>query len=94
MLWFGKDVAFAGVFRCRPNLQSECGADTVFNAPISEQGIVGAAIGMAAEGTRPVVEIQFADYDFPAVDQIINEASRPTCANLGGMVIRIPCGGS
>lgn len=96
---FGEDVAFGGVFRCTMGLQSEFGPDRVFNTPISEQGIVGAAIGMAAEGARPVVEIQFADYVFPAFDQIINEASKfryregHTGANLGGMVIRMPCGG-
>ena len=99
VLCFGEDVAFGGVFRCTVNLQSEFGPDRVFNTPISEQGIVGAAIGMAAEGARPVVEIQFADYVFPAFDQIVNEASKfryregHTGANLGGMVIRMPCGG-
>ena len=99
VLCFGEDVAFGGVFRCTMNLQSEFGSDRVFNTPISEQGIVGAAIGMAAEGARPVVEIQFADYVFPAFDQIVNEASKfryregHTGANLGGMVIRMPCGG-
>ena len=99
VLCFGEDVAFGGVFRCTMNLQSEFGDDRVFNTPITEQGIVGAAIGMAAEGARPVVEIQFADYVFPAFDQIVNEASKfryregHTGANLGGMVIRMPCGG-
>lgn len=99
VLCFGEDVAFGGVFRCTMNLQDEFGPDRVFNTPISEQGIVGAAIGMAAEGARPVVEIQFADYVYPAFDQIINEASKfryregHTGANLGGMVIRMPCGG-
>ncbi|KIY02077.1 uncharacterized protein Z520_02215 [Fonsecaea multimorphosa CBS 102226] len=99
VLCFGEDVAFGGVFRCTLNLQSEFGPDRVFNTPITEQGIVGAAIGMAAEGAKPVVEIQFADYVFPAFDQIVNEASKfryregSTGANLAGMVIRMPCGG-
>ncbi|KAK5224836.1 hypothetical protein LTR47_001556 [Exophiala xenobiotica] len=99
VLCFGEDVAFGGVFRCTMDLQSEFGPDRVFNTPITEQGIVGAAIGMAAEGAKPVVEIQFADYVFPAFDQIVNEASKfryregATGANLGGMVIRMPCGG-
>ncbi|EXJ79920.1 2-oxoisovalerate dehydrogenase E1 component, beta subunit [Capronia epimyces CBS 606.96] len=99
VLCFGEDVAFGGVFRCTMNLQDEFGPDRVFNTPITEQGIVGAAIGMAAEGARPVVEIQFADYVFPAFDQIVNEASKfryregATGANLAGMVIRMPCGG-
>lgn len=99
VLCFGEDVAFGGVFRCTMDLQSEFGPDRVFNTPITEQGIVGAAIGMAAEGLKPVVEIQFADYVYPAFDQIINEAAKfryregETGGNLGGMVIRMPCGG-
>ncbi|KAL2836405.1 thiamine diphosphate-binding protein [Aspergillus pseudoustus] len=76
VLCFGEDVAFGGVFRCTTRLQAEFGSDRVFNTPLTEQGIVGAAIGMAAEGRKPVVEIQFADYVFPAFDQIINEASK------------------
>jgi 2-oxoisovalerate dehydrogenase E1 component beta subunit len=99
VLCFGEDVAFGGVFRCTMDLQSEFGPDRVFNTPIVEQGFVGAAIGMAAEGMKPVVEIQFADYVFPAFDQIVNEASKfryregATGSNLGGMVLRMPCGG-
>lgn len=99
VLCFGEDVAFGGVFRCTTGLQNEFGPDRVFNTPITEQGIVGAAIGAAAEGMKPVVEIQFADYVFPAFDQIVNEACKfryregLTGANLGGMVIRMPCGG-
>ncbi|KAK5095934.1 hypothetical protein LTS08_007815 [Lithohypha guttulata] len=99
VLCFGEDVAFGGVFRCTMGLRTEFGDARVFNTPITEQGIVGAAIGMASEGARPVVEIQFADYVFPAFDQIVNEASKfryregRTGANLGGMVIRMPCGG-
>ena len=99
VLCFGEDVAFGGVFRCTMDLQSEFGEDRVFNTPITEQGFVGAAIGAAAEGMKPVVEIQFADYVFPAFDQIVNEASKfryregSTGGNLGGMVIRMPCGG-
>jgi 2-oxoisovalerate dehydrogenase E1 component beta subunit len=99
VLCFGEDVAFGGVFRCTMGLQSEFGEDRVFNTPITEQGFVGAAIGAAAEGMKPVVEIQFADYVFPAFDQIVNEASKfryregSTGGNLGGLVIRMPCGG-
>jgi 2-oxoisovalerate dehydrogenase E1 component beta subunit len=99
VLCFGEDVAFGGVFRCTMGLQKEFGPDRVFNTPITEQGIVGAAIGAAAEGMKPVVEIQFADYVFPAFDQIVNEACKfryregSTGGNLGGLVIRMPCGG-
>ncbi|KAJ5096630.1 hypothetical protein N7456_007351 [Penicillium angulare] len=99
VLCFGEDVAFGGVFRCTSGLQSEFSPERVFNTPLTEQGIVGAAIGAAAEGRKPVVEIQFADYVFPAFDQIVNEASKfryregATGSNLGGMVIRMPCGG-
>ncbi|KAL2845112.1 thiamine diphosphate-binding protein [Aspergillus pseudodeflectus] len=99
VLCFGEDVAFGGVFRCTAGLQAEFGPDRVFNTPITEQGIVGAAIGAAAEGMKPVAEIQFADYVWPAFDQIVNEASKfryregTTGANLGGLVIRMPCGG-
>ena len=99
VLCFGEDVAFGGVFRCTMDLQSEFGGDRVFNTPLTEQGIIGTAIGAAAEGMKPVVEIQFADYVFPAFDQIVNEASKfryregATGGNIGGLVIRMPCGG-
>ncbi|KAJ4311033.1 hypothetical protein N0V84_010647 [Fusarium piperis] len=99
VLCFGEDVAFGGVFRCTTGLQNDFGPHRVFNTPITEQGIVGAAIGAAAEGMKPVVEIQFADYVFPAFDQIVNEAAKfryregKTGSNVGGLVIRMPCGG-
>jgi 2-oxoisovalerate dehydrogenase E1 component beta subunit len=75
-LVFGEDVSFGGVFRCSMNLASEFGPDRVFNTPLSEQGIVGFAIGAALQGMRPIAEIQFADYVFPAFDQIVNEAAK------------------
>lgn len=99
VICYGEDVGFGGVFRCTIGLQEEFGRDRVFNSPITEQGMVGVAIGAAAEGLRPVVEIQFADYVFPAFDQIVNEASKfryregSSGANLSGLVIRMPCGG-
>jgi 2-oxoisovalerate dehydrogenase E1 component beta subunit len=99
VLCFGEDVEFGGVFRCTTGLRDEFGGDRVFNTPITEQGAVGMAIGLAAESMKPVVEIQFADYVFPAFDQIVNEAAKfryregSTGGNLGGLVIRMPCGG-
>ena len=69
---FGQDVGyFGGVFRCTEGLQSKYGTSRVFDAPISESGIVGVAVGMGAYGLRPVAEIQFADYVYPATDQIV-----------------------
>lgn len=99
VLCFGKDVAFGGVFRCTTGLQAEFGPHKVFNTPLTGQGIVGAAIGAASEGRKPVVEIQFADYVFPAFDQIVNETAKFRCregttgSNLGGMVLQMPTGG-
>ena len=74
---FGEDVGyFGGVFRATDGLQKKYGAHRCFDTPISEGGIVGAAIGMGAYGMRPVVEIQFADYIYPAFDQLTSEAAR------------------
>lgn len=67
---FGEDVAFGGVFRCTVNLRERFGKHRVFNTPLSEQGIAGFAIGMAAMGFTPIAEMQFADYIFPAFDQV------------------------
>ena len=99
VLLFGEDVAFGGVFRCSVDLQTEFGSERVFNTPLSEQGIVGFGIGAAAEGMKAVAEIQFADYVFPAYDQLVNEAAKfrfregNTGGNIGGLVVRMPCGG-
>ena len=77
VLVFGEDVGyFGGVFRCTDGLQAKYGDQRVFDAPISEGGIVGVAVGMGAYGLRPVAEIQFADYFYPASDQIVSEAAR------------------
>lgn len=74
---FGEDVGyFGGVFRVTDKLQEKHGLQRCFDAPISEGGIVATAIGMAAEGLRPCVEIQFADYILPAYDQLVSEAAR------------------
>ncbi|HET9977595.1 MAG TPA: alpha-ketoacid dehydrogenase subunit beta [Burkholderiaceae bacterium] len=95
---YGQDVGyFGGVFRCTEGLQAKYGRTRVFDAPISEGGIVGSAIGMAAYGLRPVVEVQFADYFYPAMDQIVSEAARLRYRSAGDfsapLVIRMPCGG-
>lgn len=99
VLVFGEDVAFGGVFRCSMNLAESYGAQRVFNTPLTEQGIIGFAIGAAAEGMRPVAEIQFADYVYPAFDQLVNEAAKMryregrTGRSAGGLTVRMPCGG-
>ncbi len=95
---FGQDVGFfGGVFRCTAGLQEKYGKNRCFDSPISELGIVGTAIGMAAYGIKPVVEIQFADYFYPAYDQIASEAARLRHRSAGDftcpMVIRMPTGG-
>ncbi|CAK7262818.1 hypothetical protein SEPCBS119000_000178 [Sporothrix epigloea] len=98
VLLFGEDVAFGGVFRCSMNLKDTYGDERVFNTPLSEQGIVGFAIGAAAEGMRPIAEIQFADYVYPAFDQIVNEAAKfryrdgTNGRHVGGLTVRMPCG--
>ena len=95
---FGEDVGyFGGVFRCTSGLQKKYGRHRCFDAPISENGIIGAAIGMAAFGLRPCVEIQFADYIYPGYDQLVSEAARIRHRSNGDftvpMVVRMPTGG-
>ena len=95
---FGQDVGFfGGVFRCTQGLQERFGIERCFDTPISEDGIVGVAIGMAAYGLRPCVEIQFADYMYPAYDQIVSEAARLRYRSAGDftapITIRMPTGG-
>jgi 2-oxoisovalerate dehydrogenase E1 component beta subunit len=68
---FGEDVAFGGVFRCSLDLKDKFGPARVFNTPLTEQGIAGFAAGLAAVGTTAIAEIQFADYIFPAFDQVL-----------------------
>jgi 2-oxoisovalerate dehydrogenase E1 component beta subunit len=95
----GEDVSFGGVFRCSADLATDFGGQRVFNTPLCEQGIIGFAIGAAAQGLRPVAEIQFADYVYPAFDQLVNEAAKmryragSTNMDCGGLVVRMPCGG-
>jgi 2-oxoisovalerate dehydrogenase E1 component beta subunit len=95
---FGQDVGFfGGVFRCTRGLQKQFGQSRCFDAPINESGIVGAAVGMAANGLRPCVEIQFADYMYPAYDQIVSEVARLRYRSAGDftapLTIRMPVGG-
>lgn len=95
---FGEDVGyFGGVFRCTEGLQAKYGKTRVFDTPISEGGIVGVAVGMGAYGLRPVAEIQFADYFYPASDQLVSEAARLRFRSAGDftapMTVRMPCGG-
>ncbi|ULJ74913.1 alpha-ketoacid dehydrogenase subunit beta [Rhizobium gallicum] len=95
---FGEDVGyFGGVFRCTQGLQAKYGKTRCFDTPISESGIVGTAIGMAAYGLKPCVEIQFADYMYPAYDQITQEAARIRYRSNGdftcSIVLRMPTGG-
>ncbi|NND01953.1 MAG: tungsten formylmethanofuran dehydrogenase [Acidimicrobiia bacterium] len=96
---FGEDVADpkGGVFKATQGLTDEYGVDRAFNAPLAESLIVGAAIGMAAAGGRPIAEIQFADFIHPAFDQIVSEAARIHYRSNGRwscpLVIRVPYGG-
>ncbi|XP_076673439.1 branched chain keto acid dehydrogenase E1 subunit beta isoform X1 [Andrena cerasifolii] len=94
---FGEDVGFGGVFRCTLNLQKEFGQDRVFNTPLCEQGIAGFGIGLAVAGVTAIAEIQFADYIFPAFDQLVNEAAKFRYRSggefdCGKLTLRTPCG--
>src|SRR4051794_32712039 len=94
----GEDVGkFGGVFRATTGLHDEFGPDRVFDTPLAEAGIIGSAIGMALYGLRPVPEIQFADFIYPAYDQIVNELAKFRYRSGGQypcpVVIRTPYGG-
>jgi pyruvate dehydrogenase E1 component beta subunit len=94
----GEDVGkFGGVFRATNGLFDEFGPDRVIDTPLAEAGIIGAAIGMALYGLRPVPEIQFADFIYPAYDQIVNELAKFRYRSGGQypapVVIRTPYGG-
>src|SRR5215471_517555 len=94
----GEDVGyFGGVFRVTDGLQRKYGEHRVLDTPIAEGAIVGAAIGMGVNGLRPVAEVQFADYIYPAYDQIVSELARLRYRSAGDffapVTIRTPCGG-
>lgn len=98
VLVMGEDVGyFGGVFRCTEGLYEKYGAHRALDMPIAEGGIVATAIGMGVNGLRPVVEIQFADYIYPAFDQIVSELARLRHRSGGEysapVTIRTPCGG-
>lgn len=94
----GEDVGyFGGVFRATAGLQAKYGKTRAFDTPITEIGIIGVSIGMAAYGLRPVPEIQFADYIYPALDQLVSEAARLRYRSNGDftapITVRSPYGG-
>jgi 2-oxoisovalerate dehydrogenase E1 component beta subunit len=94
----GEDVGyFGGVFRATAGLQKKYGKNRVFDTPISEGGIIGVAVGMGAYGLRPVPEIQFADYIYPGLDQLVSEAARlryrSAAEFIAPMTVRSPFGG-
>ncbi|HUW91760.1 MAG TPA: alpha-ketoacid dehydrogenase subunit beta [Bacteroidales bacterium] len=95
---YGEDVGFeGGVFRVTEGLQKKHGVERVFDSPLAESGIVGTAVGMAVAGLRPVVEMQFCGFIYPAFNQIISHVSRMHNRSRGRhkvpMVIRLPYGG-
>jgi 2-oxoisovalerate dehydrogenase E1 component beta subunit len=94
----GQDIGyFGGVFRCTHGLQAKHGEHRVLDTPIAEGGMVGTAVGMGVNGLRPVVEIQFADYIYPAIDQIVSQLAKLRHRSAGSfwapVTIRAPCGG-
>lgn len=98
LVTFGEDAgSFGGVFRVTQGLQEAFGEERCFDSPLAEQGIVGFGIGMAQNGLKPICEIQFADYVFPAYDQIVNELAKMRYRTAGQyttpLIIRMPYGG-
>jgi 2-oxoisovalerate dehydrogenase E1 component beta subunit len=98
VLVLGEDVGLdGGVFRATEGLLKTFGPDRVFDTPLAEAGIVGLSVGLAAQGFRPVAEIQFTGFIYPAIDQLANHASRLRTRTRGRLtcplVVRSPCGG-
>jgi 2-oxoisovalerate dehydrogenase E1 component beta subunit len=98
VLIMGEDVGkLGGVFRVTDGLQKDFGEDRVIDTPLGESGIIGTAIGLALRGYRPVCEIQFDGFVYPAFDQIVSQLAKMHFRSLGQLelpvVVRIPCGG-
>jgi len=96
---FGEDVGVeGGVFRVTSGLQKKYGEERVFDTPLAESALVGAAVGMGVKGMRPVVEIQFSGFVYPAMNQVVSHATRMRFRSRGKystpMVIRMPYGGN
>merc|ERR1740129_2205168 len=91
----GEDVGFGGVFRCSMGLREKYGAERVMNTPLCEQGIAAFAVGLSVAGYKAIAEMQFADYSFPAFDQVVNEIAKFRYRNVrggaGNIVMRMPC---
>src|SRR5262249_45467692 len=98
VLIMGEDVGkLGGVFRVTDGLQKDFGEDRVADTPLAESGIIGTAIGLALRGYRPVCEIQFDGFVYPAFDQIVSQLAKMHARSLGAVrlpvVVRIPVGG-
>lgn len=97
-LLYGQDVGhrLGGVFREAATLAQKFGSERVFNTPIQEAFIVGSTVGMSATGLKPIVEVQFADYIWPGLNQLFTEVSRSNYLSFGkwpvSMILRVPCG--
>ncbi|MGI8653331.1 MAG: alpha-ketoacid dehydrogenase subunit beta, partial [Geodermatophilaceae bacterium] len=98
VLLMGEDIGkLGGVFRITDGLQKDFGEDRVIDTPLAESGILGTAVGLAMRGFRPVVEIQFDGFVYPAYDQIVCQVAKLHARSRGrlpmSIVIRIPFGG-
>ena len=98
VLVFGEDVGFnGGVFRVTEGLQKKYGEKRVFDTPLAESALVGISIGMSIQGLKPIAEIQFDGFTYPAFDQLISHASRMRTRSRGKfscpLVVRAPYAG-
>ncbi len=98
VLIMGEDIGkLGGVFRVTDGLQKDFGEDRVFDTPLAESGIIGTAIGLAIRGYRPVCEIQFDGFIYPAYDQIVSQLAKIHARSKGSVkmpvTIRVPYGG-